>query len=80
MKTCPTCRSEISNAEFDAMRRRLASLTSATAGEPKEQLAQWMIANSLATGHGDSFEQLLGELGRQVKESRAQAPAKPEEK
>ena len=29
----------------------------------KERLAQWMIAHSFATGHGDTFEDLLLELG-----------------
>jgi hypothetical protein len=35
-----------------------------------EQLSLWMIENGFATGHGDSFEGLLGELSRQVKELR----------
>jgi hypothetical protein len=31
-------------------------------GEPTEALAAWMIANSYATGHGDTVEDLLREL------------------
>lgn len=37
---------------------------------PLERLAQWMIANSFATGHGDTFEELLSELEWQVRELR----------
>jgi hypothetical protein len=36
----------------------------------KEKLAAWMIANSLATGHGDSFDDLLKELDWQISELR----------
>ena len=36
----------------------------------KEKLAAWMIVNRLATGHGDTFEDLLKELTWQVKELR----------
>jgi hypothetical protein len=35
-----------------------------------EQLAHWMIENSFATGHGDSFADLLKELTWQVAELR----------
>lgn len=37
---------------------------------PLERLAQWMIANSFATGHGDTFEGLLSELEWQVRDLR----------
>jgi hypothetical protein len=30
--------------------------------EARERLAAWMIENSFATGHGDTLEDLLGEL------------------
>lgn len=39
-----------------------------------EKLAAWMLANSFATGHGDTMEDLLGELGWQVKELRGRVP------
>jgi hypothetical protein len=42
-----------------------------------ERLAQWMITNSFATGHGDTFEDLLKELSWQVKELRARAQPTP---
>lgn len=52
---------------------------------PLERLAQWMIANSFATGHGDTFEELLSELEWQVRELRdrlaqkeGRAEARPE--
>lgn len=34
----------------------------------REQLAAFMLRNSFATGHGDTFADLLGELEWQVKE------------
>jgi hypothetical protein len=34
------------------------------------KLARWMIDNSFATGHGDTFDDLLKELTRQIKELR----------
>lgn len=37
----------------------------------RERLAAWMIENSFATGHGDTFEDLLRELTWQVAEIRA---------
>ncbi len=33
----------------------------------RELLAEWMIDNSFATGHGDTIEDLLAELSWQVK-------------
>ena len=38
----------------------------------RERIARWMIANSLATGHGDTVEALLGEATGQIRELRAQ--------
>jgi len=38
--------------------------------EAKEQLATWMIKHSFATGHGDTFEDLLKELNWQIAEIR----------
>jgi hypothetical protein len=35
-----------------------------------EKLAAWMLANSFATGHGDTMEDLLAELDWQVRELR----------
>jgi hypothetical protein len=35
----------------------------------KERLATWMIQNGFATGHGDTVDDLLGELTWQVKEA-----------
>lgn len=37
----------------------------------REALASWMMANSYATGHGDTVESLLAELDWQHKERRA---------
>jgi hypothetical protein len=41
--------------------------------DEKEKLAAWMIKNSFATGHGDTFDDLLKELTWQVNELRQQS-------
>lgn len=38
------------------------------AEDAREALAQWMLANSYATGHGDTVEDLLSELDWQHRE------------
>ncbi len=61
----------------------LAALLADVAREQREVLAQWMIAHSFATGHGDTFADLLKELEWQVVELRKAAairagePAQP---
>lgn len=35
-----------------------------------KRLAEWMVAQGLSTGHGDTFEDLLKELSWQIKELR----------
>ena len=42
----------------------------------KEKLAQWMIQQGYATGHGDTIEDLLKELEWQVAEREREACAK----
>lgn len=37
----------------------------------REKVAQWMVANGFATGHGDTIEALLGELKYQIDGIRA---------
>ena len=37
----------------------------------REKVAQWMLGRSFATGHGDTIDDLLGELSWQVAELRA---------
>jgi len=39
--------------------------------QPRERLAQWMIAHSIATGHGDTLDDLLLALDAHVAEARA---------
>jgi hypothetical protein len=41
--------------------------------EAREAVAQWMIAHSYATGHGDTIQDLLGELEAQIDERRDDA-------
>jgi hypothetical protein len=43
----------------------------ASAVEGQEELAKWMIVHSFATGHGDTFSDLLHELEWQIAELRA---------
>lgn len=43
--------------------------------EPTKQLADWMLTNGFATGHGDTVEDLLSELASQVSELRSILPA-----
>ena len=42
-----------------------------SAVEGQEELAKWMIVHSFATGHGDTFSDLLHELEWQIAELRA---------
>lgn len=41
--------------------------------EARESVAQWMIAQGFATGHGDTIKDLLGEITWQVREIRERA-------
>ena len=41
--------------------------------EAQAQVARWMLTNSLATGHGDTMADLLGEASWQVSELRERA-------
>jgi hypothetical protein len=44
---------------------RFAALVAAA---ERNKIAAWMMANGYATGHGDTTEDLLGELGWQIAE------------
>ena len=58
--------------------RAIIDEISCTAGSPDmERLATWMIVNDFATGHGDTMDDLLGELLWQVKELRDRAAHAP---
>jgi hypothetical protein len=39
-----------------------------SSGDPNGRVAKWMISNGYATGHGDTVEDMLGELEWQAKE------------
>lgn len=57
------------------LRKRLLEMQKeidAAASLYTEKLAACMIDNSLATGHGDNFEALLGELKWQLEELRTE--------
>ena len=55
----------------DIIARAMESGEAYAAGAQAERnkVAQWMIQRSYATGHGDTVEELLKELERQVKET-----------
>ena len=40
----------------------------------RERLAAWMLEQSFATGHGDTFEDLLNELAWQIAELLSEKP------
>jgi hypothetical protein len=42
-----------------------------------EEIARWMIARGYATGHGDSVEDLLGELEWQAREGKRRSSRRP---
>ena len=46
----------------------LVALATKAAEWEREKLAQWMIRRGYATGHGDTIEDLLSELGWQIGE------------
>lgn len=46
--------------------------------EDKNKLGAWMFYHGFATGHGDTMDDLLGELTWQVKELRDRARANKE--
>ena len=52
---------------YDTIVRLSAELDAAKA-ECREKLAQFMLKHSFATGHGDGFDDLLGELDWQIAE------------
>ena len=58
------------NALDDAKSQAMHLMT-LRAQAPEQLLADWMLRNSFATGHGDTFEDLLAELQWQVDELRA---------
>lgn len=43
----------------------------------RERLAAWMIQHGIATGHGDTFEDLLGELSAHVRKMQADRAPSP---
>lgn len=58
----------------DAMAARDAEIAAEAAAREREVVAQWMIANTFVTGHGDTTADLLDELLMQVRPSRKPQP------
>jgi hypothetical protein len=73
---CDSADDKDAEINSDRMAHKLAAFVQQEIARAQvSQLADWMMANSFATGHGDSFEDLLKELTWQVKELRSQAPS-----
>jgi len=53
------------------VRERVAEAVMVERDRCRELVAAWMIANSFATGHGDTIEDLLAELKGDLAEIRA---------
>ncbi len=53
------------SGKLDQHLERFAALAAAA---ERNKLAAWMMANGYATGHGDTTDDLLGELGWQIAE------------
>jgi hypothetical protein len=53
----------VANLDCLDLLERFAALVAAT---EREKVAQWMIEHGYATGHGDTIEDLLTELGWQI--------------
>ena len=51
---------------FENRAAAYAAALMAERDEAREKVAQFMLRNSLATGHGDTIDDLLGELEAQV--------------
>ena len=64
------------NVERESLRVRNTRLEESLKigwGDEREGIAKWMSANGLATGHGDTIDDLLSEAAWQIKELRARA-------
>jgi hypothetical protein len=68
------------NGDIDVAAQRIQTLLSQREVKDREAVARWMIENSLATGHGDTLEDLLKEASWQIKELRALASDSVKEK
>ena len=67
----------VANLDCLDLLERFAALVAAT---EREKVAQWMIEHGYATGHGDTIEDLLTELGWQADERITKAAAAEREK
>ena len=71
-------RFQIENEDLQAENAKLEEALRIGWGDEREGIAKWMIANNLATGHGDTVDDLLAEAAGQIAEMRARV-AKLEE-
>ena len=57
---------------FDGSNKMLRKFAALVAAAEREKVAAWMIKKGLATGHGDTIEDLLQELEWQIAENQPQ--------
>jgi len=70
----------IDGQEYAIPLRVISRMLEAAAATEREKLAHWMIEHGYATGHGDTIEDLLTELGWQADERITKAAAAEREK
>ncbi len=61
---------DIARQALPAVAALETELSAAKSTSDMEKLAAWMMANGFATGHGETLDDLLMELGGQVRELR----------
>ena len=59
---------EIAQTVLEALADNIRVLVQRAVEAERNKVAQWMIARSYATGHGDTVEDLLKELAQSVRE------------
>ncbi len=69
----------LADAALSAVARHIAERVEAARVEEREKVAAFMGDHSLATGHGDTIEDLLGEAGWQIEKLRATLAVAKEE-
>ena len=59
---------EFKNQSMQDGKLNLSKFADLVAAHQREKVSQWMMAQSYATGHGDTIEDLLEELEWQINE------------
>ena len=59
----------LDNGEVEYLTRAFDKHEAEANANQREKLAGWMLANGIATGHGDTIDDLLAELTQQINET-----------